>query len=466
MSGEACDVDLVPVSDVDADLLTSYSKLLAENIELRAQLDKSKSHVKEHHSHSQSPRKNHHEEKSSGPKYSQCGETLLMLKQLNKRVTTLRQHQSMTYSRLEDSLREQESVYRVEPTDLFPVPLEKTVPDVVMEELKKRAELQAEIVVLKRTISRLELVSDTEKNMRMSYLETLARAEAAESDLFENGEEPKRRGRADSLPPPISPDAEGLKSPRAQPLTAHEKSKSPGSPPQRRVCSVILSPPTRHLSNASSASPQSSLRHSQRLVEENPKGSHARHSSLVSTSTSTRFTSQPSPLTSPIKVPSSSTMLAVKPPESAQKITPIITTTPASPVSNKPPVKAIDGQLPEKEQQELIRQWLNDSFSINVPEPTDDPTVFWQAFGDGVVLLEVIDKVRPGMVNWFAIAKPKPGGRPLQMFQRLSNCSMAAQLLEAVLPALHHVDGKDISDMNKKLLIAIFQEMVRSLKPK
>jgi len=129
-------------------------------------------------------------------------------------------------------------------------------------------------------------------------------------------------------------------------------------------------------------------------------------------------------------------------------------------------IKVIDGQSPVKEQQDHIRQWLNEAFSIDVPEPTDDAASFWQAFNDGVILLDICDRVRPGMVNWFAIARPKPCGRPIQMFQRLSNCNLAAGTLVMLLPSLQHIDGKDISESNQKILVSIFQEMVRTFKPK
>ena len=120
----------------------------------------------------------------------------------------------------------------------------------------------------------------------------------------------------------------------------------------------------------------------------------------------------------------------------------------------------------EKQQQELIRTWLSERYGISVPEPTDDPLTFWEAFRDGVVLLDVVDKERPGMVNWFVIARPKPGGRPLQMFQRLSNCTLAAQSLMILLPSLRSIEGTDISGPNKSVLTMVFQEMIKCFKPR
>jgi len=105
-------------------------------------------------------------------------------------------------------------------------------------------------------------------------------------------------------------------------------------------------------------------------------------------------------------------------------------------------------------------------YGLSVPDPTDDPMTFWEAFRDGVVLLDVVDKIRPGMINWMVIARPK-AGRPLQLFQRISNCTFAAQSLEFVLPSFRHIDGKDIAELNNtNTLVAIFQELVRTVKPK
>ena len=70
------------------------------------------------------------------------------------------------------------------------------------------------------------------------------------------------------------------------------------------------------------------------------------------------------------------------------------------------------------------------------------------------------------MVNWFVIARPKPGGRPLQMFQRLSNCTLAAQSLMILLPSLHSIEGTDISSPNKSVLTMVFQEMIKCFKPR
>jgi len=544
---EACDVEPVAIADVDTDLLTSYSKLLAENIELRTKLDKVRNETR-----SSSPRKSKRhssQPKASGEKYAQCGEALLMLQQLNRRVTALRQHQADSYASLEQSLRDQENIFKVETTDLFPVPLEKTVPDVVMEELRRRAELQAEVVSLKKTISRLELVAESEKSMRMTYLETLARAEAAESDLVASGSGHTRTKRSDSLPPPIMP-VSAVKSSNSSTSLNPAHSRASPSPNQRR--SVLLSPPQGH----ALAMPQcsSGLRVSQRLAEDDSRPGHTRRASVASTTLSLRASgsTSPSPPLSRQKKPEipllsiSSMTVSTKPPDAGARQTllassnpasvsntgnpndnssssstplansttsaapennsvgqnlsassPAATTTPnsapsATPVSTstatpaktesstqtsstpaaapvdakQDSVKSIDGQMPEKQQQQLIRQWLNEKFSIEVPEPTDDAAAFWQFFSDGVVILEVIDKVRPGMVNWFAIARPKPNGRPIQMFQRISNCNSCAQLLTVMLPALRHVDGKDICELKQNILIAIFQEMMRTLKPK
>ena len=182
-------------------------------------------------------------------------------------------------------------------------------------------------------------------------------------------------------------------------------------------------------------------------------GSH-RASYSYSTPAASPSKTQTTPSASPAKT------------QTTPSASPAKTQTAPSATPSRVSVRLIDNQSPEKQQQEQIRNWLSESFSINVPEPTDDAASFWEAFRDGVVFLEIVDKLRPGMVNWGAIARPKPGGRRLLLFQRLSNCSLAAQSLMEVVPALHRVDGKDISEANSAILKAIFQEMVRSVSSK
>lgn len=65
------------------------------------------------------------------------------------------------------------------------------------------------------------------------------------------------------------------------------------------------------------------------------------------------------------------------------------------------------------------------------------------------VLLEVLDKVSPGSVNWKGATKP-----PIKMpFKKVENCNQAISIGKSLKFSLVNVSGKDLVEGNKKLTL-------------
>ncbi|KAF7826974.1 fimbrin-5-like [Senna tora] len=76
---------------------------------------------------------------------------------------------------------------------------------------------------------------------------------------------------------------------------------------------------------------------------------------------------------------------------------------------------------------------------------------------NGWVLLEVLDKVSPGSVNWKQATKP-----PIKMpFRKVENCNQVIKIGKDLKLSLVNVAGNDIVQGNKKLIIAYLWQLMR-----
>ncbi|XP_065862486.1 fimbrin-1-like [Euphorbia lathyris] len=76
---------------------------------------------------------------------------------------------------------------------------------------------------------------------------------------------------------------------------------------------------------------------------------------------------------------------------------------------------------------------------------------------NGWILLEVLDKVSPGSVNWKQASKP-----PIKMpFRKVENCNQAVKLGRQLKFSLVNVGGNDIVQGNKKLILAFLWQLMR-----
>ncbi|XP_024538623.1 fimbrin-5 [Selaginella moellendorffii] len=76
---------------------------------------------------------------------------------------------------------------------------------------------------------------------------------------------------------------------------------------------------------------------------------------------------------------------------------------------------------------------------------------------DGWVLLEVLDKLNPGCVNWKHANRP-----PIKMpFKKVENCNQVVDIGKGMKLSLVNVAGNDIVQGNKKLILAFLWQLMR-----
>jgi plastin-1 len=88
-----------------------------------------------------------------------------------------------------------------------------------------------------------------------------------------------------------------------------------------------------------------------------------------------------------------------------------------------------------------------------------DPFVnnLFEDLRDGLVLLRVIDKVSPGIVDWNKVNQVVP----LNKFKKLENCNYAVALGKQLKFSLVGIGGPDIVDGNKTLTLALVWQLMR-----
>ncbi|CAH8278864.1 unnamed protein product [Arabidopsis lyrata] len=76
---------------------------------------------------------------------------------------------------------------------------------------------------------------------------------------------------------------------------------------------------------------------------------------------------------------------------------------------------------------------------------------------DGWILLQTLDKVSPGIVNWKVASKP-----PIKLpFKKVENCNQVVKLGKQLKFSLVNIAGNDIVQGNKKLILAYLWQLMR-----
>jgi len=75
---------------------------------------------------------------------------------------------------------------------------------------------------------------------------------------------------------------------------------------------------------------------------------------------------------------------------------------------------------------------------------------------DGLVLLRVMDKIQPGIVSWKTVEM-----KPNNKFRKITNCNYVVVLGKQLKFSLVGIGGSDITDGNKKLLLALVWQLMR-----
>lgn len=98
-----------------------------------------------------------------------------------------------------------------------------------------------------------------------------------------------------------------------------------------------------------------------------------------------------------------------------------------------------------------FRMWIN-SLDVEGLYITN----LFQDCQDGVALLQLMDKVEPGCVNWKNVNRP-----PKNRFKKLENGNYAVRVAREIGLNIVNIDGSDIVAGNKKLILAIIWQLMR-----
>ncbi|KAJ6843596.1 fimbrin-5-like [Iris pallida] len=113
--------------------------------------------------------------------------------------------------------------------------------------------------------------------------------------------------------------------------------------------------------------------------------------------------------------------------------------------------KVADDVLVSREER-AFRLWIN---SLGIATYVNN---LFEDVKNGWVLLEVLDKVSPGSVNWKHASKP-----PIKMpFRKVENCNQVIKIGKQLNFSLVNVAGNDIVQGNKKLILAFLWQLMRS----
>lgn len=117
---------------------------------------------------------------------------------------------------------------------------------------------------------------------------------------------------------------------------------------------------------------------------------------------------------------------------------------------------AIEGMdlIEETREEKTYRNWMN-SLGIS-------PHVNWlySDLADGLVIFQLYDVIRPGIVNWTRVSKKfsKLG----KFMEKLENCNYAVELGRELKFSLVGIAGKDIHDGNPTLTLALIWQLMRA----
>ncbi|XP_024545636.1 fimbrin-1 [Selaginella moellendorffii] len=99
----------------------------------------------------------------------------------------------------------------------------------------------------------------------------------------------------------------------------------------------------------------------------------------------------------------------------------------------------------------VFRVWIN---SLGTTTYVDQ---LFDGVWDGWILLEILDKLEPGSINWKAANKP-----PIKMpFKKVENCNQAIDAARKLRLSLVNVAGSDIVQGNRKLILAFLWQLMR-----
>lgn len=102
-------------------------------------------------------------------------------------------------------------------------------------------------------------------------------------------------------------------------------------------------------------------------------------------------------------------------------------------------------------EERCFRMWIN---SLGISTHVNN---LFEDVRNGWILLEVLDKIFPGSVNWKHVTRP-----PIRMpFRKVENCNQVIKVGKELRFSLVNVAGNDIVQGNKKLILALLWQLMR-----
>ena len=102
-----------------------------------------------------------------------------------------------------------------------------------------------------------------------------------------------------------------------------------------------------------------------------------------------------------------------------------------------------------KEEERAFRMWIN---SLGLPDVHIN-----NLYEDGLLLLTLIDKIKPGTVNWKLVEKTSKNP-----FKLTVNCTEAVNAAKKSGYSIVGIGGSDIREGNKKYILAIVWQLMRA----
>ncbi|KAJ1279742.1 hypothetical protein BS78_04G178600 [Paspalum vaginatum] len=116
------------------------------------------------------------------------------------------------------------------------------------------------------------------------------------------------------------------------------------------------------------------------------------------------------------------------------------------------PVEDTPDDVEASREERAFRLWIN---SLGIPTYVNN---LFEDVRTGWVLLEVLDKISPGSVNWKHASKP-----PIIMpFRKVENCNQVIKIGKELNFSLVNVAGNDIVQGNTKLILAFLWQLMRT----
>jgi hypothetical protein len=112
--------------------------------------------------------------------------------------------------------------------------------------------------------------------------------------------------------------------------------------------------------------------------------------------------------------------------------------------------------IEETREEKTYRNWMN---SLGVSPFVNN---LYQDLRDGLVLIQLFDKIQPGIVDWERKVNQPPFKAVGGNIKKMENCAYSLELGKQMKFSLVGIGGKDIFDGNKMLTMAVVWQMMRA----